>query len=118
VVTPGAPVGTAPSGSGDQVAAACRNGPTEARVVALLRDEVRGLPAGARIRTTDGPRCAGEWHWTMLEVTGHERLQVVTRGRVTAPELVTAGTDVCSPEVETGAPAGIRALACDPVPGA
>ena len=42
---------------------------------------------------------------------------MVTRGRPTALKLVTAGTDVCGVEVRAVAP-GIRALACDAVPGA
>ncbi|MEH1164978.1 hypothetical protein V6V47_06300 [Micromonospora sp. CPCC 205539] len=98
------------------VATACRNGPTGQRVVQLLRGRAAVLPDNVRVRVRIGPLCAAEWQYTVLEVTGHEELQVVTRGRPTAPELVTAGTDVCNIEVRATGPAGIRTLACDAGP--
>ncbi|WBB71025.1 hypothetical protein [Micromonospora sp. WMMD812] len=117
---PTAPV--APTTDAGLVATPCRSGPTGDRIIQLLRGRAAVLPddVGARVRT--GPLCAADWQYTVLDVTGHEQLQVVTRGRPGAPELVTAGTDVCSAPVRAAGPAGIRALACDGgtvgVPGA
>ncbi|WP_435821125.1 hypothetical protein [Micromonospora lupini] len=114
---PSTPVST-PSATRDPglVATACRNGPTGQRVVQLLRGRASVLPDNVRVRVRTGPLCAADWQYTVLEVTGHEELQVVTRGRPTAPELVTAGTDVCTIEVRATGPAGIRTLACDEGP--
>lgn len=75
-----------------------------------------------RVRVVSGPLCAADWQYTVLDVTGHEQLQVVTRGSGGAPRLVTAGTDVCTVEVRAAGPPGIRNLACEGgtlgVPGA
>ncbi|MBG6068855.1 hypothetical protein IW248_005142 [Micromonospora ureilytica] len=98
------------------VATACRNGPTGQRVLRLLRGRAGVLPANVRVQVRTGPLCAGDWQFTVLTVTGHEELQVVTRGEPSAPVLVTAGTDVCTIEVRATSPAGIRALACDAGP--
>ncbi|MFY1705080.1 hypothetical protein ACN28G_25740 [Micromonospora sp. WMMA1923] len=106
-----------PTGLGP-VATACADGPTGSRVIALLRGPAAVLPDRVQTRVRTGPLCADDWHYTVLDVTGHEELQVVTRGRSNAPELVTAGTDVCSAEVRATAPAGIRTLACPGEPGA
>jgi hypothetical protein len=105
-----------PTADAGLVATACRNGPTGQRVVQLLRGRAGVLPANVRVQVRTGPLCAAEWQYTVLEVTGHEELQVVTRGPATAPTLVTAGTDVCTIEVRATGPAGIRALACDAGP--
>nr|WP_143728653.1 hypothetical protein [Micromonospora cremea] len=114
-VTP--PVGTATATpDAGLVATACRNGPTGQRVVQLLRGRAGVLPDSVRVRVRTGPLCAADWQFTVLEVTGHEELQVVTRGRAAAPVLVTAGTDVCTIEVRAAGPVGIRALACDAGP--
>ncbi|MFG1949576.1 hypothetical protein [Micromonospora sp. NPDC048830] len=106
----------------DLVATDCRNGPSGNRVVSLVRGSAGVLPRSAEVRVRQGPLCAGDWQYTVLRVTGHEELQVVTRGRPGALKLVTAGTDVCTIEVRVSAPGGIRALACDGgtagVPGA
>ncbi|MCM0676469.1 hypothetical protein NCC78_17510, partial [Micromonospora phytophila] len=103
-------------------ATACRNGPSGQRVTELVRGRDGVLPDDVRVRVRTGPLCAGEWHYTVLDVTGHEELQVVTRGRPGSPRLVTAGTDVCTIEVRAAGPPGIRTLACDGgpvgVPGA
>lgn len=119
--TPSAPPATptppAPSPS-DLVATACADGPAGDRVVALLRGPAEVLPRNVRVTVRSGPLCAGGWQYTVLTVSGHEELQVVTRGRPGALELVTAGTDVCSVEVRAAGPPGIRALACDGAPGA
>ncbi|MEU8180623.1 hypothetical protein AB0B85_22170 [Micromonospora sp. NPDC049044] len=111
------PLGTVtPTPDAGLVATACRNGPTGQRVVQLLRGRAGVLPANVRVQVRTGPLCAAEWQYTVLEVTGHEELQVVTRGQGSAPTLVTAGTDVCTIEVRATGPAGIRALACDAGP--
>ena len=95
---------------------ACAGRPSADRVVGLLRGRV--LPRGVSVRATQGPLCAADWQYTVLAVTGHEELQVVTRTESTALRLVTAGTDVCSIEVRAVAPPGIRTLACDAGTGA
>ncbi|MEV0805487.1 hypothetical protein [Micromonospora sp. NPDC050200] len=109
-----------PSPTPGLVAVACAGRPTADRVVGLLRGRV--LPRDVSVKATAGPLCAADWQYTVLAVTGHEELQVVTRTESAALRLVTAGTDVCSIEVRTVAPPGIRTLACDagtvPVPGA
>ncbi|MEU7840820.1 hypothetical protein AB0B39_07610 [Micromonospora sp. NPDC049114] len=117
---PSAPPAVTPSASREPglVATACRNGPTGQRVVQLLKGRASVLPDNVRVRVRTGPLCAADWQYTVLEVTGHEELQVVTRGRPAAPELVTAGTDVCTIEVRATGPAGIRTLACDDDPAA
>lgn len=128
--TPGvspSPAGSPPlvppaTAGADLVAVNCRNGPSADRVLTLLRGPAQVLPRGVVVRVRTGPLCARDWQYTVLEVTGHEELQVVTRGRPDALLLVTAGTDVCTVEVRAAGPVGIRTLACDgapaPVPGA
>nr|WP_233257640.1 hypothetical protein [Micromonospora sp. S4605] len=115
----GTPTPTADTGL---VAVACSSGPTGARVVDLVRGRGGVLPRDVRVRVVSGPLCAAEWQYTVLDVTGHEQLQVVTRGPGSAPRLVTAGTDVCTVEVRAAGPPGIRNLACEGgtlgVPGA
>lgn len=98
-------------------AAPCGSGPSGDRVIAVLRAG-RVLPTDVRVAVRNGPLCAENWQYTVLTVTGHEELQVVTRTEPGALELVTAGTDVCSAEVRAAGPPGIRTLACDGVPGA
>ncbi|MDM4721772.1 hypothetical protein QTQ03_20040 [Micromonospora sp. WMMA1363] len=105
---------TSPAG---QVAVACPAGPTGQRVTALVRNR-DVLPPDARVRVRSGPLCAADWHYTVLDVTGYEPLQVVSRGSAAAPRLVTAGTDVCTAEVRVAAPLGIRTLACGADAGA
>ncbi|MFC8845653.1 MULTISPECIES: hypothetical protein [unclassified Micromonospora] len=115
-VTP--PVAGPPTTPGsDLVAGPCRDGPSADRVVALLRGPSGVLSRSVAVRVGDGPLCAGDWQYTVLRVTGHEELQVISRGWPGDLELVTAGTDVCTIEVRVAGPPGIRALACDAVPG-
>ncbi|MCT2276071.1 hypothetical protein M3G91_00420 [Micromonospora chalcea] len=114
-VTPSAP---ALSPSTPVVATPCRGRPSGDRIVALLRGSAGVLPRDVRVTVATGPLCAEGWQYTVLAVTGHEELQVVTRGETGTPRLVTAGTDVCGVEVRTLAPPGIRTLACDGTPGA
>ncbi|WP_413775699.1 hypothetical protein [Micromonospora sp. RTGN7] len=116
------PPAAPPTANADLVATACREGPSGDRVITLLRSSAGVLPRSVGVRVRIGPLCAGDWQYTVLRVTGHEELQVVTRGRPGALELVTAGTDVCTIEVRVAGPTGIRTLACDGgtvgVPGA
>ncbi|MEU6072676.1 hypothetical protein [Micromonospora sp. NPDC047074] len=116
---PGAGQPTADSGL---VAVPCPGGPSGARIIDLVRGRGGVLPNGVRVQVRTGPLCAGEWHYTLLDVAGHEALQVVTQGRPGAPRLVTAGTDVCTAEVRAAGPPGIRTLVCEAgslgVPGA
>ncbi|MET9299547.1 MULTISPECIES: hypothetical protein [Micromonospora] len=119
--TPTPPVPVLPSTlspSAPASAAPCRGRPSGDRIVALLRGSAGVLPRDVRVTVSTGPLCADGWQYTVLSVTGHEELQVVTRGESGTPRLVTAGTDVCGVEVRTVAPAGIRTLACDGTPGA
>ncbi|MFC0100638.1 hypothetical protein ACFFKH_24355 [Micromonospora marina] len=114
-VTPPAPT---LSPSAPASAAPCRGRPSGDRIVALLRGSAGVLPRDVRVTVATGPLCAEGWQYTVLAVTGHEELQVVTRDESGTPRLVTAGTDVCGVEVRTVAPVGIRTLACDGTPGA
>ncbi|MFF5177153.1 hypothetical protein ACFY2Q_03885 [Micromonospora sp. NPDC000316] len=116
--SPTVPPARTPSATPDAglVATACRNGPTGQQVVRLLRGRAAVLPDNVQVKVRTGPLCATDWQYTVVEVTGHEALQVVTTGRPAALELVTAGTDVCTIEVRAAGPAGIRALACDAGP--
>lgn len=109
--TPPLPPPTAPSTGA--VAVACRTGPTGDRVARLVRRSAGILPEGGRVTVRTGPLCADDWQYTVLAVSGYEDLTVVTRGRPESLKLVTAGTDVCTIEVRTGAPTGIRTLACE-----
>ncbi|WP_025618080.1 hypothetical protein [Salinispora cortesiana] len=101
-----------PTASSTPVAVRCPAGPSGQQVTALVRGEDL-LPTDAQVRVLTGPLCADDWHYTLLAVTGHEPLQVVSRGSGTAPRLVTAGTDVCTAEVRVISPTGIQTLACD-----
>ncbi|MFI7608589.1 hypothetical protein ACIBTV_26035 [Micromonospora sp. NPDC049366] len=119
----GAPtVPATPTTDAGLVATACRGGPTGSRIISLLRGRAGVLPNDVGVRVRSGPLCAADWQYTVLDVTGHEELQVVTRERSGTLELVTAGTDVCTAEVRVAGPIGLRGLACDGgtvgVPGA
>lgn len=90
----------------------CAGRPSGRQIVALLR-RADILPAGVAATVRTPPLCAGTWQFTVIEVAGHEPLQVVTEGDPTRLRLVTAGTDVCTVQVRAAAPAGVRSLACD-----
>jgi hypothetical protein len=96
-------------------AAKCRSGPTPAQVLAVLKD-LPGIP-DQKLALTDGPFCSGSWQFAQVQIAGAdpksaEQLFVVTTGTPTALKVIEAGTDVCSVEVQTKAPAGIRVRAC------
>lgn len=112
--TPVVPVPSTPSqsptGFPESYAVTCNGKPGLDKVVALLK--AKGVVSGsATVTAKEGPLCAGTWQYTVLDVTGLGPLQVVTQGAPTALKLVTYGTDVCSVEVRTQAPFGIRAQA-------
>ncbi|SCF43003.1 hypothetical protein [Micromonospora mirobrigensis] len=122
---PGAPttaVPVVPAPPPAPVVTPCPGRPSAAAVLTLLRGPGGVLSRNVAARVTLGPLCAESWHYTVLDVTGHEELQAVTRSGSDGLTLVTAGTDVCSTRVAVDAPPGIRALACDAdtvaVPGA
>ena len=99
-----------PTGFPESYAVTCNGKPGVDRVVALLK--AKGVLSGSASATAqEGPLCAGTWQYTVLNVTGQGPLQVVTKGPPTALKLVTFGTDVCSVEVRTEAPFGIRSQA-------
>lgn len=117
--TPG-PVGSIATTG--RTAVACAGHPGAAQIVALLHRSPGLLPAGIRATVTTGPLCADDWQFSVVQVPDRDPLQVVTQGPAATLTLVTAGTDVCSIPVRGGAPAAIRALACDggdslPTPG-
>ncbi|WP_329105914.1 hypothetical protein OG792_33975 [Micromonospora sp. NBC_01699] len=102
---------------GENTAVACQGKPTADQVVALLRRSSTGIPRGVGLTVpAPGPLCAGDWQYTVIQVGDRGPWQVVSKGPATALTLVTAGTDVCSIPVRTGAPAGIRTAACETPP--
>jgi hypothetical protein len=103
---PGGP-GSASPGFGEDVAVSCANEPGDDEVLDLLRDEEL-LGADTNANVVDGPLCAGTWQYAVVSVPNRDPLRVVTRGEPGDLELVTAGTDVCIPEVRIQAPIGVR----------
>ncbi|MEV1144059.1 hypothetical protein [Micromonospora sp. NPDC049799] len=112
------PAAVAATPSAGLTAVACADGPSGQRVTELVRGRAGLLPRDATVRVRTGPLCAGDWHYTVLDVTGYEQLHVVTEGPSRSPRLVTAGTDVCTVEVRAAGPPAIRTLACDGDPAA
>jgi hypothetical protein len=93
----------------------CTSGPTAAQMLAVLEDQP-GLP-DEELKVVSGPFCAGSWQFATVRIADAdpkkaEELFVVTTGPPTALEVIEAGTAVCSAEVQTRAPAGIRVRAC------
>jgi hypothetical protein len=95
----------------DATASPCSGGPGASQVIAALRRERNLLPSGATPKIVTGPLCAGSWQYTVMNVSGHDTLQVVTRSSAGALTVVTAGTYVCIPEVLGAAPDGIVSAA-------
>jgi hypothetical protein len=102
---------TGPAPFGEAVAVPCAGRPSADQVVALLRRTPDMLPRGATVTVRTGPLCAGTWQYTIVSAPEREPLEVVTKGPPGSLVLVTAGTDVCSIEVRTAAPIGIRTAA-------
>ncbi|WP_229067372.1 hypothetical protein [Actinoplanes sp. DH11] len=90
----------------------CTGEPTKQQILALIKNNP-SVP-DAELKVADGPFCAGTWSFTTVKLAtgGAESLQVVTTGKGATLTLITAGTDVCNPQVQAQAPAGIRVLAC------
>ena len=106
-----------PTGFPEATAVNCGGRPGGREVLAVLR-RAGLVTRSSSARVVTGPMCAGTWQWSVVQMPNADPLQVVTRGAAGSLQLVTAGTDVCSIPVRTGAPAGIRAAACDARPPA
>jgi hypothetical protein len=92
----------------------CNGQPSAAQVLALLRRTSGLLPSGVNATVGSGtPLCAGTWQYTVVNMPRQDPMLVVTRGAPGALTLVTAGTNVCNIPVRSGAPAGIRTVACE-----
>ncbi|WP_436525231.1 hypothetical protein [Actinoplanes sp. HUAS TT8] len=96
-------------------AAKCVGQPTGAEILALIKGK-DGIP-NKTLKVQDGPFCADGWAFTTVELAGsgtgdQEPLNVVTSGKGSTLTFITAGSDVCNPQVQASAPAGIRVLAC------
>jgi hypothetical protein len=107
------PVALPPAAGGfaEGVAVPCAGRPGGEQIVALLRRNPGVLPPGANPTVAAGPLCAGTWQYTVVTQPNMDPLQVVSNGAPGALTLVTAGTDVCTPEVKAGAPFGILTAA-------
>ena len=95
-------------------APSCRSGPSKDQVLTAVR-AVPGVPTdGPALVVSEGPFCAGTWQFATVVSQGStaDPLLVVTRGTPTTLQVVAAGGDVCTDEVEDDAPPGIRVRAC------
>jgi hypothetical protein len=111
--TPPRTTTTPPPTSTVSPAPKCPAGPSKAQVLAVLKG-LPGIPA-KELAVTEGPFCSGSWQFAVVRIAGEakaEELFVVTTGTPTTLKVIEAGTDVCSTEVQTKAPPGIRVLAC------
>jgi hypothetical protein len=107
---------TAPPTPRPTPAPKCTNGPTKAQVLAVIDGEP-GIPPNDDLVVYAGPYCAGNWQFTTVEKVGknpdnYDPLFVVTTGTPAALVLIEAGADVCSDQVQSDAPKGIRVRAC------
>jgi hypothetical protein len=100
-----------PSGFAETYVQPCAGRPSAEQVIAVVRRQPALLPAGSAVVVRTGPLCAGIWQYTVLGVTNHEPMQVVTRGAPQSLVFVTAGTDVCTVEVRANAPLAILTTA-------
>jgi hypothetical protein len=105
------PVVVTPTAADETAATDCQGRPSGEQVIRVLRRNGL-LPDSVQVTVARGPMCAGSWQYTVLQAPDREPLQVVTKGEPGSLTLVTAGTDVCGIPVRTGAPQGIRTLAC------
>jgi hypothetical protein len=101
----------------EEYATPCSGYPTAHQVMALVRQSGGLLPRTGSVTVVKGPLCAGSWQYTIFSVPQKEPLQVVSRGTPGNLTLVTAGTDICSIEVRTAGPVGIRNAALCPATG-
>jgi hypothetical protein len=105
---------TSSPGFSEDFAQPCGGEPSEGQLLGLLRAEGL-LEQGSGAEVAEGPLCAGSWQYTVVTVPDLDPLLVVSEGEPDDLELVTAGTDVCTPKVRIQAPPGIRAAAaCGP----
>jgi hypothetical protein len=93
----------------------CTGAPTGAQILALIKGKP-GIP-NTTLQVNSGPYCSGTWSFTTVEKAGSgsdqlEPLMVVATGKDTTLTLVAAGSEVCTDQVQTTAPPGIRVLAC------
>jgi hypothetical protein len=107
---------TSPTRSLPPAAPRCTEGPSRQQVLDLIEEDP-GIPDRKQPVVTEGPFCAGVWHFSVVgsavaDPEGDEPLLVVTRGKPASLTLVVAGTDVCTEQVEDDAPPGIRVRAC------
>ncbi|WP_433212117.1 hypothetical protein ACQP00_51885 [Dactylosporangium sp. CS-047395] len=102
---PSATTSPSPSGFSEQYVTYCAGRPTSAQVIAAVRKVRANLPAGNGVSVQKEPVCSGVWQYTVLNVTGSEPLQVITKGSPNALTVVTAGTAPCTVEVRATAPA-------------
>jgi hypothetical protein len=107
------PASASPSATGfpESYVVSCAGRPSADQVIAVVRRQPSLLPSGASVTVTNGPLCSGTWQYTVLTVTDREPLQVVTRGAPLSLTFVTAGTDVCTIDVRTGAPVALLTIA-------
>jgi hypothetical protein len=89
----------------------CDGKPSAAQVIAVVRRQPSLLASGASVSAIVGPLCAGSWQYTVLSVTDHEPMQVVTKGRPSSLTFVTAGTNVCTVDVRAAAPVALLSTA-------
>ena len=107
---PSATPSTSPTGFSETALVPCNGRPSGDQVIAVVR-RARSLPTGFSPTVKKGPLCSGTWQYTVLNVAGSEPLQVITRGLPSSLTLVTAGTDVCTVEVQVSAPPPLRTVA-------
>jgi hypothetical protein len=89
----------------------CNGRPAAEQVIAVVKQHGSLIGSGAGVSVATAPQCAGTWQYTILNVSNHEPLQVVTKGAPTALTFVTAGTSVCTTEVLAAAPPALLTTA-------
>jgi hypothetical protein len=99
-----------PSGFSEASVVDCAGKPSASQVIAVVRRQ-QLIPSGAQASASLGPKCSGQWQYTVLTVTEHEPMQVVTKGPPTSLTFVTAGTDVCTVKVRAEAPVALLTAA-------
>jgi hypothetical protein len=104
---PTPPVSFAPTPFPEYVAVDCAGRPTPEQVIAVVRRDTDIDPGGV----ITSPLCAGTWQYTLLSVPGREPVKVLTRSVAGGFELVAAGTDVCSLDIQHQAPSGVYTAA-------
>jgi hypothetical protein len=93
----------------------CTGSPTGPAILTLIKGKP-GIPS-TTLQVDSGPYCSGDWSFATVEKAGAnedelEPLMVVATGKDATLTLVAAGSEVCTDQVQTTAPPGIRVLAC------